>query len=76
MQFPIRTEIEVLPADKPMMIELTIHERIVINSKGQIEELPASRPFKLGWIVKETIGIAVVNARGVAQGRKSVVIGN
>lgn len=75
MKFPIRQEIEVLSADEPKSIELSIHDRIVITSKGKIEELPVIRPFTLGWSVKETIGIAVVNTRAVASARKSIVTG-
>jgi len=29
----------------------------------------------LGWTVKEFIGVAVVNPRGVARGKKSVIVG-
>ena len=29
----------------------------------------------LGWVVNEIIGIGIVNARGVAVGRKSVAVG-
>lgn len=75
MKFPIRQDIEVLSADDPKGTELSIHDRLVINSKGQIEELPSFRPLILGWTVKETIGIAVVNTRGVSAGRKSVIVG-
>lgn len=47
---PIRSDIEVLPADEPRML-------------------------KLGWVVTEQIGIAIVNPRGVAKGNKSVSVG-
>lgn len=42
-----------------------------------IEILPADEPkqLKLGWVVSEIIGIAIVNPRGVAAGRKSVTVG-
>ena len=42
-----------------------------------IEVLPADEPkqLKLGWVVSENIGLAIVNPRGVAAGRKSVVVG-
>ena len=75
MQFPIRQEIEVLPADEPKMIEYGIRDRFVITSKGRLEELPEKAPFRLGWTVRETIGVAVVNTRGLMAGRKSVIIG-
>ena len=39
--FPVRQDIEVLPADEP-------------------------KQLKLGWVVNEIIGMAVVNPRGVA----------
>lgn len=40
-----------------------------------IETLPADEPkrLSLGWVVSEIIGFAIVNPRGVAVGRKSVV---
>lgn len=47
---PIRSDIEVIPADEP-------------------------KQLSLGWVVAEEIGLAIVNARGCAVGRKSAVIG-
>src|SRR5271166_5483781 len=49
----------------------------VMPIRQDIEVLPADEPkqLKLGWVVSEEIGIAIVNPRGVAAGRKSVVIG-
>ena len=49
----------------------------VMPVRQDIEVLPADEPkqLKLGWVVSEIIGIAIVNPRGVALGRKSVVIG-
>lgn len=49
----------------------------VMPVRQDIEVLPADEPkqLKLGWVVSEIIGIAIVNPRGVAAGRKSVVIG-
>lgn len=49
----------------------------VMPIRQDIEVLPADEPkqLKLGWVVSEQIGIAIVNPRGVAAGRKSVTIG-
>lgn len=49
----------------------------VMPVRRDIEVLPADEPkqLKLGWVVSEIIGIAIVNPRGCAAGRKSVVIG-
>lgn len=49
----------------------------VMPVRQDIEVLPADEPrqLKLGWVVSEIIGIAIVNPRGCAAGRKSVVIG-
>ncbi len=49
----------------------------VMPVRQDIEVLPADEPkqLKLGWVVSEIIGIAIVNPRGVAVGRKSVTIG-
>lgn len=46
----------------------------VMPIRQDIEVLPADRPteLKLGWVVNEIIGIAVMNTRGVAGGRKNV----
>lgn len=68
--FPIRTDIEVIPADE----QAGVDEQVIITSKGKVQTNP-NRPLVLGWKVKETIGVDVVNPRGVARGRKSVVIG-
>lgn len=50
----------------------------VMPIRQDIEVLPADEPkqLKLGWVVSEIIGIGIVNPRGVAAGRKSVVIGS
>ncbi len=44
----------------------------VMPVRQDIEVLPADEPrqLKLGWVVNEIIGIAVVNGRGVAKGTK------
>jgi hypothetical protein len=42
--FPVRQDIEVLPADEP-------------------------RQLKLGWVVNEIVGVAIVNTRGVAKAK-------
>ena len=68
MKFPIRQEIEILPAD-PVK---TARDSIIIDSDGNIGV--DRRRLNLGWTVTETIGIAIVNPRGVAAGKKSVVI--
>jgi hypothetical protein len=49
----------------------------VMPIRQDIEVLPADEPkqLKLGWVVSEEIGIAIVNPRGCAKGNKSVIIG-
>ena len=49
----------------------------VMPIRQDIEVLPADEPkqLKLGWVVSEQIGIAIVNPRGVSKGNKSVTIG-
>jgi hypothetical protein len=49
----------------------------VMPIRQDIEVLPADEPkqLKLGWVVSEQIGLAIVNPRGCAKGNKSVVIG-
>ena len=50
----------------------------VMPIRQDIEVLPADEPrqLKLGWVVSEQIGIAIVNPRGVSKGNKSVLIGS
>lgn len=55
----------------------------VIPIHQDIEVLPADEPkqLKLNWVVRETIGMAVINTKGVSKisigdGRKRVVIGH
>lgn len=50
----------------------------VMPIRQDIEVLPADEPkqLKLGWVVSEQIGIAIVNPRGVSKGNKSVTIGS
>jgi len=50
----------------------------VMPIRQDIEVMPADEPkqMKLGWVISEIIGIAVLNPRGVAAGRKSVVVGS
>lgn len=49
----------------------------VMPVRQDIEVMPADEPkqLKLGWVVSEIIGIGIVNARGVAKGNKSTVVG-
>lgn len=50
----------------------------VMPIRQDIEVMPADEPkqMKLGWVISEIIGIAVLNPRGVAGGRKSTVVGS
>lgn len=49
----------------------------VMPIRQDIEVMPADEPrqLKLGWVISEEIGCAVVNTRACAVGRKSVVVG-
>jgi len=48
----------------------------VIPVRRDIEVMPADEPkrLSLGWVVSEEIGIGIINPRGVACGRKSVLV--
>lgn len=48
----------------------------VMPIRQDIEVLPADEPkrLSLGWVVSECIGIAIVNPRGCAAGKKSLVL--
>lgn len=67
---PIKQEIEVLPADD---FSVDIHDQVIISSDNRTGRNP--RQLVLGWKVTETIGVGVVNTRGVAAGKKSTVVG-
>jgi hypothetical protein len=70
---PVRQDIEVLPGDETL---IKANDNVFVTSKGIVTDKPLRvRKLKLGWTVKEVIGAAVVNPRGVSKGRKSVVIG-
>ena len=49
----------------------------VMPVRQDIEVMPADEPrrLSLGWVISEIIGIAIVNSRGVAAGRKTVSVG-
>ena len=49
----------------------------VMPIRQDIEVLPADEPkqLKLGWVVSEIIGLAIVNPSGCAAGRKSTLVG-
>lgn len=49
----------------------------VMPVRVDVEVLPADEPrrLSLGWVVYEEIGLAIVNPRGCAAGRKSVAVG-
>jgi len=69
---PIRQELIVLHAD-PGMVHLAAHRRLVITSDGKFRV--KKNTGKIGFTVRETIGIAVINSRGISKGNKSVIIG-
>jgi len=50
----------------------------VMPIRQDIEVLPADEPrqLKLGWVISEIVGLCIVNPRGVAAARKSVIIGS
>eukprot|EP00697_Spironema_sp_BW2_P005666 gnl/Spiro4/17904_TR9539_c0_g1_i1.p1 gnl/Spiro4/17904_TR9539_c0_g1~~gnl/Spiro4/17904_TR9539_c0_g1_i1.p1 ORF type:complete len:336 (+),score=30.42 gnl/Spiro4/17904_TR9539_c0_g1_i1:509-1516(+) len=49
----------------------------VMPVRQEAEVLPADEPrlLKLGWVVSEIIGLAIVNPRGCAKGTKSTLVG-
>ncbi len=68
---PVRQDIEILPADEPRG-NIDVYDQITISSNNKTGKNRGGKLI-LGWTVKETIGIGVVNTKGVASGRKSVV---
>lgn len=65
---PVRQDIETLPADKP--IALSANKHLKISSRGRVYQ-----KGKIGWTIKEEIGIAIINMRGIAAGRKDTIVG-
>jgi hypothetical protein len=69
MIYPIRTEIEILPADPaPPKSTRRLHSYIIINSSGKTQ-LRKPRGLKLGWTIEEKIGIAIVNRRAISKSK-------
>jgi hypothetical protein len=68
---PVRQDILVLPGDD----FVPMHQYVVIGDNDEAELYVPSKKLKLGWTVSESIGVGVVNTRGVAAGRKSVTVG-
>lgn len=60
-KFPIRQEIEVLPADKPKTIKFDA--AVIVNSRGRMSK----RSRVIGWTVYEKIGIGVINTRALSK---------
>lgn len=54
---PIRNEIEILEPDIPS----TLHNRICISTRGKVFDSGKKLEFK----VKENIGVAIINPRGI-----------
>lgn len=65
---PVRTEIEVLPGDKHIVIGLS--KAIKVSCRGKM----LKNSFTLGWTVYETMGIAVVNTGGLNKLTKTTVV--
>jgi hypothetical protein len=50
----------------------------VMPIRQDIEVMPADEPkqMKLGWVISEILGLAIVNPRGCSAGRKSTIPGS
>jgi hypothetical protein len=57
--FPIRQDIEILPADPIDDLRCPLR----VNSRGKMSKYNGR--LKLGWTVSETIGIAVINTNAL-----------
>ena len=60
-KFPIRQDIEILPADKPKTIKFD--SAVIVNSRGRMSK----RSRLIGWTVYEKIGIGVINTRALSK---------
>jgi hypothetical protein len=73
---PVRQDIVVLPADEPKYdAQYDVDDQVIVTSRNAVGPKDKVGKLVLGWVVTETIGIAVVNSRGVAAGRKSTIVG-
>jgi hypothetical protein len=73
VNFPIRQDIEILPADtKPTRDRLAFQDQIIITSKGRTQR--KHRHLNLGWTVRETISVAVINPRSLEKLTKKIII--
>lgn len=70
-KIPVRTEITVLPADEPK-VQASFEEAVIIEPDNDEMGVPKKN---IGFAVYEKVGIAIVNPRGLASAKKSVVIG-
>ena len=68
---PIRQDIEVLPADKPLTRKHS--QRVILNSKGKL--VVKTFRITLGFTVTEKIVIGVVKTIALNTLRKTTVIG-
>jgi len=52
------------------------HEIIIHDDNGDIGNIVAARKRAqtVGWTVRESIGMGIINPRGIAAAKKSVVI--
>jgi hypothetical protein len=71
MNFSVRQEIEILPADPVVSLRANAHMRI--NSNGKAGK--RFETLKVSWTIEEVIGQAIINPRGIAAGKKSVIVG-
>lgn len=68
MSYPTRTEIEILSVDPDPPKMRKLHSYIIINSSGKCQiRQPQTRKLKLGWTVREEIGIVYFNPRAVSK---------
>ena len=67
MTYPIKTGIKVLSTgSEPPNQTRKLHSYIIINSSGKCQ-IRQTRKLKLGWTIKEEIGIAYVNRRAISK---------
>lgn len=70
----VRQDIEILGPDKPEHSDDGFDDEIVITSNN---ETLIDKPSRLiGWTIRETIGLAIVNPRGIAKANKTTIIGS
>lgn len=66
------SNITILPGDNLFPFHKKIHNQIIVNSRGKIYR---KKHGIIGWTIRETVGMATLNPKGISKINKSTMIG-